>query len=412
MPGMEKLPFSKATPDTDFASAVAPRIRQHFKGLLPRPIVSAMIVVVAALLPVAVSSRGWYGRLTLCGIARGMTCCNGTVKSRFKRLSRLLSNTRFQLVEAMRGLVAFSGVTHLQGLTAVLIDQTSLCKDAVQAIVGSVVYENRSIPIAVETFEYSNIAGSQNNAEWALIQKLMEVLKGALSIVLVMDRGYAKYFLLQKLLHQRALFIIRGCRTVIVEYHDNRGTHRIGLGRLPHRQGVAIRYRNVRYRDNIPLVVDIIVFHGRGFQEPWFLVVPSGCEGQLPTDKVVEWYRWRMRIEVTFRDLKSCLGIRKGLHLQPGSSQRMARMLICLAIVYIILIAMGETDTALRMRKAMEIRRKKPRHGTRRTLSVLSITLLVLSEVLYGSGVPPAMLLLQLMDSWTQGLFSPAVESN
>jgi hypothetical protein len=371
-----------------------------------------MIVVVAALLPLAVSSRGWYGRLTLCGIARGMTSCKGTVKSRYKRLSRLLSNTRFELVAAMQGLVAFSGVTHLKGLTAVLIDQTSLCKDAIQAIIGSVVYENRSIPIAVETFEYSNIAGSQNRAEWALIQKLMEILKDALSIVFVMDRGYAKYFLLQRLLHQRALFIVRGCRTVIVEYHDDRGSHRIGLGRLPHRQGVAIRYRNVRYRDDTPLVVDIIVFQGHGFQEPWFLIVPSGCEGQLPTDKVVEWYRWRMRIEVTFRDFKSCLGIRKGLHLQQGSAPRMARMLICLAIVYVILIAMGETDTALRMRKAMEIRRKKPRHGTRRTLSVLSITLLVLSEVLYGSGVVPAVLLLQLMDSWTQGLFSPALGSN
>jgi hypothetical protein len=371
-----------------------------------------MIAVVGALLPLAVSSRGWYGRLTLCGIARGMTGCRGTVKSRYKRLSRLLSNTRFQLVNAMRGLVAFSGVTHLQGLTAVLIDQTSLCKDEVQAIVGSIVYGNRSIPIAVETFEYSDIAGSQNRAEWTLIQRVMEILKGSLSIVFVMDRGYAKYFLLQKLMQQRALFIIRGCRTVTVEYHDERGTHRVGLGRLPHRQGVAIRYRNVRYRGSIPLVVDIIVFRGHGFQEPWFLIVPSGCEDLLPTDKVMEWYRWRMRIEVTFRDFKSCLGIRKGLHLQPGSSQRMARMLICLAIVYVMLIAMGETDTALRMRKAMEIRRKKPRHGTRRTLSVLSITLLVLSEVLYGSGVAPILLLLQLMESWTHGLFSPAFGSN
>jgi len=53
----------------------------------------------------------------------------GKIKSRYKRLSRLLSNTRFQLIKAMHGLVTFGGVTHLQGLIAVLIDQTSLCND-------------------------------------------------------------------------------------------------------------------------------------------------------------------------------------------------------------------------------------------------------------------------------------------
>jgi uncharacterized membrane protein YidH (DUF202 family) len=129
----------------------------------------------------------------------------------------------------------------------------------------------------------------------------------------------------------------------------------------------------------------------------------------MPTDKVVEWYRWRMRIEITFRDFKSCIGIRKGLHLEPGSAQRMARMLICVAIVYTILIAMGETDTAQRMRRSMEIRRKRPRHGTRRTLSVLSIALLVLSQVLHSSTVSPFMLVHDLMSSWTHGLLSAAL---
>jgi len=84
-------------------------------------------------------------------------------------------------------------------------------------------------------------------------------------------------------------------------------------------------------------------------------------------------------------------------------------MLLCVAIVYIILIAMGETDTAQRMRKAMEIRRRKPRHGTRRTLSVLSIALLVLSQVLYGSRTSPFLLLHELMTVWSHGLLSMAL---
>jgi hypothetical protein len=395
-------------PPCDFAGAVRDRIRQFFGGLLPRPEVTAIIAVIGALIPLAVFSRGWYGRLTLCGIARSMAG-KATVKSRFKRLSRLLSNARFNLDKAMPGLASFSGLTCLQDLTTVLIDQTSLCKDTVQAVFASIVYGCRSIPIALKTFEYCDIKQSQTAIEWQLIQSVIAILDGALNAIFVMDRGYAKYFLLHELKQRRMLFIIRGCRNVKVEYHDNRGAHCVGLGRLPHRQGVPIRYRNVRYKDGAWIIVDIVVFHGRGFDEPWFLIVPSGCEDRMPTDKVVQWYRWRMRIEHTFRDFKSCLGIRKGLHLEPGSAQRMARMLLCVAIVYIILIAMGETDTAQRMRKAMEIRRRKPRHGTRRTLSVLSIALLVLSQVLYGSRTSPFLLLHELMTVWSHGLLSMAL---
>lgn len=390
------------------AAAIHDRLRQHFGTVLPRTVVTSMIVVIGALIPLAVAPCGWYGRLSLSAVARSM-CSRGSVKSRFKRLSRMLNNRRFDLLCGMQGLVSFSGVTHLQGLTPLLIDQTSVCKNAIQAIVASVVHGTRSIPIAVETYEYAGITGSQNSAEWALISRVCQLVKDSLRIVVVMDRGYAKYFLLEKLLKHGRLFIVRGCRSVVVHYHDERGTpRRAALGRLPHRQGVPVRYRNVRYRDGGSLLVDIIVFRGRGFTEPWFLIVPSDSENQLPTQMVVEWYRWRMRIEVTFRDFKSCLGLRKGIHLEAGSAQRMARMLICVAVVYIILIAMGESDSAVRMRKEMEICRKRPRHGTRRTLSVLTVTLLVLSQVLIRSSEPPVSQVRRLMESWTHGLFSIA----
>jgi len=51
--------------------------------------------------------------------------------------------------------------------------------------------------------------------------------------------------------------------------------------------------------------VDVVVYRERGFKEPWFLLAPAGKEDILPTEKVVELYRRRMNIEVTFRDILS-----------------------------------------------------------------------------------------------------------
>jgi hypothetical protein len=402
---------SDPSPRPSLKVAIAEAVRRYFGGSVSRPVVTAMIEVLNALLLTATAHRGWYGRLTLWSIARAMTCA-GKAKSRYKRLTRLLGNLRFDLPQSMRSLIAFSGIAHVHGLVPVLIDQTSMCKDLVQTIVACFVHGSRSIPIAIETFEHCGIARSQTFAEWKLIKRVLDCIIDAMHVVFVMDRGYAKSFLLHKFQLAHALFIVRGCRNVIVQYHDHRGSHRLGLGRLPHREGVATRYRNVRYLDGGVFIVDIVVFRGRGFKEPWFLIIPSGREDQLPTDRVVEWYRWRMRIEVTFRDFKSYLGVRKGLHLLPGNPDRMARMLVCLAIVYIVLVALGETEEAAQMRRNMEVRRRTARHGTRRTLSVLTIAFLVLSELFLGSFASALQLLKEMMNSWTHGLYSTAMRAS
>jgi hypothetical protein len=125
--------------------------------------------------------------------------------------------------------------------------------------------------------------------------------------------------------------------------------------------------------------VDVIVYRERGFKEPWFLLVPSGQETLLPTELVVKWYKSRMKIEVSFRDFKSWLGV-KGLRLKVRKAERLRRLLAGLVICYVLLLALGWSRLGKQLRGRLEILRKRARHGTRRTLSVLSIALMALTD--------------------------------
>lgn len=125
--------------------------------------------------------------------------------------------------------------------------------------------------------------------------------------------------------------------------------------------------------------VDVIVYREKGFQEPWFLIVPPNSESWLPTEEVVGLYRQRMQIEQCYRDWESHLGLR-GLHLQANKSERLLRVLMGFTLAYLIVLLLGSDPLAERLRPHFERERHKPRHGTRKVLSVLSIALHILSD--------------------------------
>jgi hypothetical protein len=192
--------------------------------------------------------------------------------------------------------------------------------------------------------------------------------------VFVLDRGYARASLLRYLRSLNIPFIVRGRSNTIVRV----GAERLSLGRLAHRIGRACRYTNVAYHLTSREPIDVVVFHDPTFKEPWFLLVPAGSTAQLPTDEVVDLYRERMHIELTFRDWKTHLGIR-GLRLEADIAPRLGRLLLALSIAYVLAVLLGAGPLAARVRAHTEVLRSTPRHGTRRRLSALSIGILALS---------------------------------
>jgi hypothetical protein len=337
-----------------------------------------LAALVIGLVMVLRTPRGWYGRLSLSGISRGMPT-TGEVKARYKRLHRFLDNPRFRTEQLSAGLLRLAAGESCPALVPVLVDQTAI--GDIQVLTGSYPVEGRAIPLALATFEYGELPSSQNRLEEDFLRRLAGALPRESRLVWIMDRGYGRVALLVVCREEHWLFIIRGRSAVTVEYQDEGKMRRMSLGRLPHRQGIACRYRGALYQGAKRERVDIIVYREKGFKEPWFLLVPADSEESLPTETVVRLYRSRMRIEVSFRDFKSWLGVR-GLRLKVRKAERLNRLLTGLALGYILLLALGESRLAQQFRREMEILRRKARHGTRRTLSVLSVALLVVSDPL------------------------------
>jgi len=68
------------------------------------------------------------------------------------------------------------------------------------------------------------------------------------------------------------------------------------------------------------------------------------------------------------------------LHLQVQKPERLLRVLMGFTLAYLIVLLLGTDPLAEKLRPYFEQQRGKPRHGTCKVLSVLSIALQVLSD--------------------------------
>ena len=142
------------------------------------------------------------------------------------------------------------------------------------------------------------------------------------------------------------------------------------LGRFKIKPGQIRRY-SVLYHSQKKEPLDLIIYFGKGYQEPWYLLVPSGTP--LTNEEIVALYAKRMSIEQGFRDWKTHLGVRGLVFSGINPAPRLTRLLLAFSLSYLLCLALGSTPEAQAVRGFVEILRHKPRHGTRRTLSVLSI---------------------------------------
>jgi len=330
-----------------------------------------LALLTVAMLQLWRGARSGNGWLTLCALSRTLPL-DENEKARSKRLYRLLRNASLDGTEMTPLLVRLALGDNPRGWIPIVVDQTTV--RGTQVIMAGVRVAHRVLPVAFVCYEYEQIRKSQNILENSLLLLIASCLPLGCKPVFVMDRGYARASLLRQLRTLNIPFVVRGRSNTIVRV----GGQRLSLGRLPRRAGRASRYANASYQDSAQEPVDVVVFHNPDFKEPWFLLVPAGSTAQLPTDDVVDLYRERMHIELTFRDWKTHLGVR-GLRLQVDTAPRLGRLLLALSIAYILAVLLGSGHIAARVRAHAEVLRSTPRHGTRLRLSALSIGILALS---------------------------------
>ncbi len=335
-------------------------------------ILKNLATITYAFLRLSSGGRSGNGRLSLSAIARSLYA-EGLQKSRFKRLSRFLSNRLFTPEVMIPDIVRFVfGGMGGEMFIPVVVDQTTI--GGVQVLMAGILFSGRVLPIGFSCFVYEKIKRSQNILETGFL----ELISGSFPLgklpVFIMDRGYGRLQLINALNIIAVPYIIRLRSNVIVWLKGKA----IALSRLRYKEGRAIRYSRVLYRKDRAEVVDLIIYRGRGFKEVWYLVVPSWWD--LPADEVVELYRERMQIEQGFRDWKTHLGVR-GLKLKVNRDERLNRLLLSLSIAYILLLLLGISSFASKVRRRFESPRRKPRHGTVNTLSVFTLAIAMLSAI-------------------------------
>jgi len=296
-----------------------------------------------------------------------------TLKSKFKRLSRFLMNRHFTPEVMVPQLLSVVLGTDGAGDVPVLVDQTTVHQ--VQVLMAGVLFCGRVLPVAFTCFLHETMRRSQNAIETALLTLIQACFPSGCRPVFIGDRAYGRAQLLEAVYEIGGRFVFRIAQNRVLWY---RGKAR-DVTRFRYRLGVPIRYADVLYHKTKRIAVDLVIYKERRFQDTWYLLVPAGSEGDLPTEQIVALYRRRMQIEQGFRDWKTHMGIR-GLRLQHHHDERLCRLLMSFTLAYILVSVLGATDWAQRLRDRFETLRPKARHGTRRTLSALQLGSLLLGH--------------------------------
>jgi hypothetical protein len=357
----------------ELIEALGQLMEARFSGLT-KPIRNNLVVLTFAFILVLSAVRSGQGRLSLAALARALPT-PGTAHAREKRLHRFLKNPRLDF-RTVTGSLAAILLPPGKRFCPVILDQTK--SGSAQALLAAVPYAGRALPLACYTFAYpltEPAIKSQNQLEHIFLLDTETSLPSGVMAVWIADRAYARSLLLQQSEQEQRPYILRGRKGTMITYQGKR----MKLGKLHAPLRKALRYQNVLYHAHRKVPVDVIVYYDPAYQEPWYLLVPVAYRRLLETDLVVDLYRERMQIEQSFRDFKTHLGLR-GLNLQVDIAPRMGRLLLTFCLAYILCVLLGESSLGQQARRGFEIPRRMARHGTRRTLSALSIEMLILSH--------------------------------
>jgi len=342
-----------------------------YRGMIRVTILKNIALVTYALITLFQGARGGNGWLSKAALARCLPLGTGP-KEREQRLYRFLDNIRLTPELLIPLHIALACGTKLRERLPMILDQTTL--RGIETLLIGLVFEGRVLPIAFSCFMNHLIHKSRNILEHSLILAAMSCFPVEVRPLLILDRGYARVALLIHLREEGIPFLCRAKRSVMV-YLPGQIQGKT-LGRFKIKPGQLRRY-SVLYHSQKKEPLDLIIYFGKGYKEPWYLLVPSGTS--LTAQEIVELYAKRMSIEQGFRDWKTHLGVRGLVFYGDNPAPRLTRLLLAFSLSYLLCLALGSTQEAQAVRAFVEIKRHKPRHGTTRTLSVLSIGILRLS---------------------------------
>lgn len=272
-------------------------------------------------------------RISLGNLGRQML---GSSKHQIKRCWRFCANDRVESSQAMGGIVKRL-IRKRNKPLLVALDWVDI--KGYQTLMACAVLKGRSVPLcwASTTGHVYDGHKSRNAFEESLLLVLRSMIPRQVKVIILADRGFGRTALASFCQRQGFNYLIRIQPKVTVRL---RGFH----GKLldyPVKKGIAKVLKRVSYRSDEAVTQSVVVRWPKDLppkrDECWFLMTDlPGTAHQL-----CQLYGKRMTIEQLFRDTKSK---RNGWSLrdtQLSSPQRLDRLLLILAIAYLLLCGLG-----------------------------------------------------------------------
>jgi len=187
-------------------------------------------------------------------------------------------------------------------------------------------YHGRAVPCGFVDYSSKTInqeATSRNQEHFAAFRQVKELLGER---PLVLDREFSYLELLENLVTEGVNFVIR--LKVGPKFYDGAGKPVA----LSIQQGETRILNKLFYKGKV--FVNVIGVWQKGFSEPIWVMTNLKAEDGLAI------YEARMKIEETFRDLKSLLNLHKLMNKRRTLMQKMVALLL---IAYAIVLIVGET---------------------------------------------------------------------
>ena len=190
-------------------------------------------------------------------------------------------------------------------------------------------FRGRAIPCGFVTYSSRTIAEgvtSRNQEHDRAFQSVKHVVGER---PLVLDREFSYLSLLEKLVAEEVNFVIRlnlGSRPPVFTNAEGRRVE------LMITSGEMAVYHQLYYRGQV--LVNVIGTWEKGFRKPLWVIT------NLSPDKGLEIYQSRMKIEESFRDLKSVLHLDKVMN---NTQDNMEKMVALMLTAYAIGLLVGES---------------------------------------------------------------------
>lgn len=251
-------------------------------------------------------------------------------QSRIRRYERSLANETVTFATYYAPFLARLLASLPEGPLVLIMDGSEVGQEA-QALVVSVVYQNRALPLCwqVVTGKKGHVSEETHRA---LLQKAAALVPPTRRVVFLGDGEYNGVGLLQAATDLGWDSVCRIPRNTLISEAGDESRHSLRETGL--RPGEQVVYEDVTFSGaGFGPVLVVGLWHTR-HHAPLYLV--SNCD--LPEEAVL-YYKQRFRIETLFSDQKS-----RGFHLAHShlrATDRLEHLLIATCLAYVWLVCLG-----------------------------------------------------------------------